>query len=92
MTIPTKLSAVTSVKNLRYVLNQSTNKIHRLIFSLGFAGGFSTIVVRHVASAFGSPAGHDKVKIGTLEKGVIPSWTGDVGDEMVSKEVILDMI
>lgn len=43
MIIPVKFSKTTNVKNLRYVLNQSSATIHRLIFSFGGAG-FLTVV------------------------------------------------
>lgn len=83
---------MTKVKNFLYVLNHSTNKIHRLTFFLGFAVGFFSIMVANVASPGGFPVEHDKVKTGTLAYGVVawygvvPSWTGDAGDRPLMSE------
>lgn len=84
MMIPVKFSKTTNVKNLRYVLNQSSAIIHRLIFGFGGAG-FLTVVSSTLALAAFCVVGHDSDSSGTLDSGVIPSWTGEAGESRVSK-------
>ena len=78
--IPVKLRRVTKVKNFRYVLNQRLNKIHRLI--LGFGGGTFLIMTSVTFSLLlcELAAGRDNESSGTLERGVIPSCTGETGE------------
>ena len=83
--MPTAFITVTKMKNFRYVLNQRLKRIHRLGFGLGGAGFFATVVLRAAASvAPRQPVGHDSDSSGTLENGVVPSWTGEPGNRWVS--------
>lgn len=84
MIIPVKFSKTTNVKNLRYVLNQSSASIHRLVF--GFDGaGFLTVVSSTLASVAFAVVGMDRDSSGTLDSGVMPSWTGEAGESRGSK-------
>jgi hypothetical protein len=83
MMIPAKFSKMIIVKNFRYVLNQRSKRIHRLIFDFDGAD-FFTVALSSLASVAFHPAGHDSDSSGTLENGDIPSWTGEVGDIRVS--------
>ena len=71
------------VKNFRYVLNHKSIKIHLLIFGR-VGAGFLSVVLSTLASVARGPGGHEKDNSGTLENGVIPSWTGEAGDIRVS--------
>lgn len=84
--IPVRLSKVTNVKNFLYVLNQRSNKIHRLIF--GFwcfsPAGFFTVVSSSAASVGLRPDGRDSDSSGTLVHGVMPWWMGEAGSNDVT--------
>ena len=77
--IPAKLSSVMNVKNLRYTLNHSTNRIHRLTFGEAAGLGFLTVALSLVASVAFDPSGNGSDSSGTLAAGVMPWCTGDSG-------------
>jgi hypothetical protein len=83
--IPTMLSRIMKVKNLRYVLNHRSARTHRGIFGFVGVGFFGTVVCSAVALidprlTAGLAAGHDRDRSGILGFGVIPSCTGESGD------------
>lgn len=76
------------MNNFRYVLNQRLNRIHLLTFRF-FGAGFLGVVLSALASVARFPGGKDSDNSGTLEKGVMPSWTGEAGEMCVSTCVAL---
>jgi hypothetical protein len=72
MIMPTKLSTMMSVKNLRYTLNHSMNRTRRLTFRGAFGAGFLTVASSSVASVAFDPFGNCNDSSGTLAAGVVP--------------------
>lgn len=78
MMMPTKLSKTMRVKNLRYVLNHRSARIHFGIFGFTGAGFLGTLVSSAVALmdprlTAGLAVGHESDRSGMLGFGVIPS-------------------